>query len=47
MAQAPQLLIGEELVAAETNYNEMKARVEAMGPVNMMAFEEFQECEQR
>jgi chromosome segregation protein len=47
MAQGPQLLIGEELVAAETNYNEMKARVEAMGPVNMMAFEEFQECEQR
>ena len=25
----------------------MKARVEAMGPVNMMALEEFQECEQR
>ena len=47
MAQEPQLLIGEELVAAETNYNEMKARVEAMGPVNMMALEEFQECEQR
>ncbi|HKS67170.1 MAG TPA: chromosome segregation protein SMC [Candidatus Acidoferrales bacterium] len=47
MAQSPQLLVGEELVAAETSYNEMKARVEAMGPVNMMAFEEFQECEQR
>ncbi|HEV2206783.1 MAG TPA: chromosome segregation protein SMC [Candidatus Acidoferrales bacterium] len=47
MAQTPQLLVGEELVAAETNYNEMKARIEAMGPVNMMAFEEFQECEQR
>jgi chromosome segregation protein len=47
MAQAPQLVVGEELVSAETNYNEMKARVEAMGPVNMMALEEFQECEQR
>ena len=47
MAQEPQLLVGEELVAAETNYNEMKARVEAMGPVNMMALEEFQECEER
>ncbi len=47
MAQQEQLLIGEELVAAETNYNEMKARVESMGPVNMMALEEFQECEQR
>ncbi len=47
MAQESQLLIGEDLVSAETNYNEMKARVEAMGPVNMMALEEFQECEQR
>ena len=47
MAQEPQLMIGEDLIAAETTYNEMKARVEAMGPVNMMALEEFQECEQR
>ena len=45
--QQGQLVVGEELVAAETNYNEMKARVEAMGAVNMMALEEFQECEQR
>jgi chromosome segregation protein len=47
IAQESQLLVGEELVAAETDFNEMKARVEAMGPVNMMALEEFQECEQR
>jgi chromosome segregation protein len=47
VAGAPQLLIGEELVAAETGYNEMKARVEAMGPINMMALEEYKECEQR
>ncbi|MBZ5694155.1 MAG: chromosome segregation protein SMC [Acidobacteriia bacterium] len=47
IAQESQLLVGEDLVAAETNYNEMKARVDAMGPVNMMALEEFQECEQR
>jgi len=47
MAQEAHLLVGEELVAAETSYHEMKARVEAMGPVNMMALEEFQECEQR
>ena len=45
--QQGQLLVGEDLIAAETNYNEMKARVDAMGPVNMMALEEFQECEQR
>src|SRR5260370_23734033 len=25
----------------------MKSRVEAMGPVNMMALEEYNECEQR
>jgi chromosome segregation protein len=47
MAQQDQQLVGEDLIAAETTYNEMKARVEAMGPVNMMALEEFQECEQR
>ncbi|HTW22080.1 MAG TPA: chromosome segregation protein SMC [Candidatus Baltobacteraceae bacterium] len=47
MAQQEQQLVGEDLIAAETNYNEMKARVEAMGPVNMMALEEFQECEER
>jgi chromosome segregation protein len=47
MAQEGQLLTGEQLIAAETSYNEMKARVETMGPVNMMALEEFQECEQR
>ena len=45
--QEPALLVGEDLIAAETNYNDMKARVEAMGPVNMMALEEFKECEER
>jgi chromosome segregation protein len=38
---------GEELAAAETNYREMKARIESMGAVNMMALEEYNECEQR
>src|ERR1700687_2029704 len=47
MAQEAQLLAGEDLITAETNYNEMKARVDAMGPVNMMALEEFKECEER
>jgi chromosome segregation protein len=46
-SQDAQLLVGENLITAETNYNEMKARVEAMGAINMMALEEFQECEQR
>jgi chromosome segregation protein len=38
---------GEELAIAEVNYREMKARIESMGAVNMMALEEYNECEQR
>jgi chromosome segregation protein len=38
---------GEELAAAEISYREMKERIDAMGPVNMMALEEFNECDQR
>jgi chromosome segregation protein len=38
---------GEELALAEVNYREMKQRIDSMGPVNMMALEEFNECEQR
>jgi chromosome segregation protein len=47
IAQEPRLLAGEELVVAETSYREMKAKIEAMDPINMMALEEYQECEQR
>ncbi len=38
---------GEELASAEEAYREMKERIDSMGPVNMMALEEFNECEQR
>src|SRR5437879_9074377 len=38
---------GEELVAAENSYHEMKQRIDSMGPVNMMALEEYNECDQR
>jgi len=38
---------GEELAVAEANYREMKQRIENMGAVNMMALEEYNECEQR
>jgi len=38
---------GEELAVAEANYQEMKQRIESMGAVNMMALEEYNECEQR
>jgi len=47
IAQLPQLLTGEELATAEANYIEKKERLESIGPVNMMALEEFQECDQR
>jgi chromosome segregation protein len=47
MAQEAQMVVGEDLITAETNYNEMKARIDAMGPVNMMALEEFKESEER
>jgi chromosome segregation protein len=40
-------MTGEELALAETSYRDMKQRIEVMGPVNMMALEEFNECEQR
>ena len=47
IASEAAFMSGEELAAAEVNYREMKQRIEAMGPVNMMALEEFNECEQR
>jgi chromosome segregation protein len=38
---------GEQLAAEETAYREMRTRLDNMGPVNMMALEEFKETEQR
>ena len=40
-------LAGEELGNEETLYKEMRTRLENMGPVNMMALEEYQETAQR
>jgi chromosome segregation protein len=40
-------LTGEELAAADAQHREMKSRIESMGPVNMMALEEYNECDQR
>ncbi len=44
--------VSERLAEAQfnelnTQYLELKQKIEAMGPVNMMALEEYQECEQR
>jgi chromosome segregation protein len=41
------LLTGEELRAADAQYHDLKTRIESMGPINMMALEEFNECEGR
>jgi chromosome segregation protein len=41
------LLAGEELGNEEALYKDMRTRLENMGPVNMMALEEYQETAQR
>ncbi|HEY6249106.1 MAG TPA: chromosome segregation protein SMC [Candidatus Angelobacter sp.] len=41
------LVEGELLAAEETSYREMRTKLENMGPVNMMALEEYKETEQR
>jgi chromosome segregation protein len=38
---------GEQLAAEDLAYREMRTRLENMGPVNMMALEEYQETSQR
>ncbi len=47
IASETAFMSGEELATAEASYREMKQRIENMGAVNMMALEEFNECEQR
>jgi chromosome segregation protein len=40
-------LEGEALQEAETEYAQLRQRIESMGAINMMALEEYAECEQR
>jgi chromosome segregation protein len=47
IAEFPALLSGEELRVSDEQYHELKSRIESMGPINMMALEEYNECEQR
>jgi chromosome segregation protein len=47
MALETEPLTGEALETAETELRELRARIEAMGAVNMMALEEYQQCEER
>ena len=41
------LVSGDELAACDQSYREMRGRLEAMGPVNMMALEEYRETAER
>jgi len=41
------LVSGDELTAEDTLYREMRTRLDAMGPVNMMALEEYKETAER
>jgi chromosome segregation protein len=41
------LVTGDELAAEDQAYREMRARLEGMGPVNMMALEEYKETAER
>jgi chromosome segregation protein len=47
IASETAFMTGGELATAEASYREMKQRIDNMGAVNMMALEEFNECEQR
>jgi chromosome segregation protein len=47
IASETAFMTGDELATAEASYREMKQRIENMGAVNMMALEEFNDCEQR
>jgi chromosome segregation protein len=41
------LVTGEQLAAEDQLYRDMRAKLEAMGPVNMMALEEYKETAER
>jgi chromosome segregation protein len=41
------LVVGDELAAEDQAHREMRARLDAMGPVNMMALEEYKETAER
>ena len=45
--ETPPAIEESEFAQLNQEYQELKDKIEAMGPVNMMALEEYQECEQR
>ncbi|HZZ17304.1 MAG TPA: chromosome segregation protein SMC, partial [Candidatus Sulfotelmatobacter sp.] len=42
-----EMVTGDELAAHDQSYREMRTKLEAMGPVNMMALEEYRETTER
>ncbi|MFB3915428.1 MAG: AAA family ATPase [Terriglobales bacterium] len=42
-----EIVEGEQLTAEDAAYRELRARIESMGPVNMMALDEYNEVAQR
>ncbi len=47
LAAASEAFSPEQLAAADEQYRELKSRLESMGPINMMALEEYNQCEER
>ena len=45
--ETPPVLEEAEFAQLNQEYTDLKDKIESMGPVNMMALEEYQECEQR
>ena len=45
--ETPPALEEAEFAQLNQEYTDLKDKIESMGPVNMMALEEYQECEQR
>jgi chromosome segregation protein len=41
------VLSTEELAAAEEQYRQVRTKLENLGPINMMALEEYEECRER
>ena len=41
------IVVGDELAAEDQSHHDMRARLDAMGPVNMMALEEYKETAER
>jgi len=46
-AEMTEPMTPDDLAAAETEYAELHARIDSMGPINMMALDEYRECEER